>query len=134
VFAPAARVYHRLSATGGGPLASYYCGRNFLLLLAKDVPRPLLRRYWARIAAAQLGRAWRAARAWRGEAARGTLRGMAAGLLLVPRYWRKRRLLEAWQAPELPRIERLPSDPAPGKRERSIVERAARGRASRSSG
>src|SRR5439155_338991 len=53
VFAPAARVYHRLSATGGGPLAPYYCGRNFLLLLAQDVPRPLLRRYRARIAGDQ---------------------------------------------------------------------------------
>ena len=81
------------------------------------MPRPLLRRHWPRIAAAQLGRAWRAARAWRGEAARATLRGMAAGLLLAPRFWRKRRLLEARQAPDLPRIERLLIDPAQVKRE-----------------
>ncbi|HET8631252.1 MAG TPA: glycosyltransferase family 2 protein [Thermomicrobiales bacterium] len=112
VFAPAARVYHRLSATGGGPLASYFCGRNFLLVLAKDVPRPLLRRYWPRIAAAQLGHAWRAARNWRGAAARATLRGMAAGLAAAPRFWRKRRAPAAGPAPDLARIERLLLDPA----------------------
>ncbi|NUQ39449.1 MAG: glycosyltransferase family 2 protein, partial [Caldilineales bacterium] len=32
VFAPEARVYHHLSATGGGTIASYYVGRNLLLL------------------------------------------------------------------------------------------------------
>lgn len=107
VFAPRARVYHRLSATGGGPLASYYCGRNFLLVLAKDVPRPFLRRYWPRIVATQLGRGWRAARHWRGAAARATLRGMLAGLLLTPRFWRKRRALAADHPSALARIERL---------------------------
>ena len=107
VFAPAARVYHRLSATGGGSLASYYCGRNFLLLLAKDVPRPLLRRYWPRIVAAQVGLAWRAIRNWRGAAARATLRGMVAGFLAWPRFWLKRRALEARYTPDLARIERL---------------------------
>ena len=107
VFAPAARVYHHLSATGGGPLASYYTARNFLLLLAKDVPRPLLRRYWPRMVAAHAGRAWRAARSWRGAAARATLRGYLAGLLLWPRSWRKRRDLERRFRPDLPRIEQL---------------------------
>ena len=107
VFAPAARVYHHLSATGGGPLASYYTARNFLLLLTKDVPRPLLRRYWPRIVAAHAGRAWRAARNWRGAAARATLRGYLAGLLLWPRSWRKRRDLERRFSPDLPRIEQL---------------------------
>ena len=38
VFAPNAIVYHMLSATGGGPLASYYCGRNFLRVIARDMP------------------------------------------------------------------------------------------------
>ena len=32
-FAPRARVYHHLSATGGGALASYYTGRNTLWVL-----------------------------------------------------------------------------------------------------
>ncbi|NTU85307.1 MAG: glycosyltransferase family 2 protein, partial [Chloroflexales bacterium] len=31
IFVPTAVVYHMLSATGGGALASYYCGRNFAL-------------------------------------------------------------------------------------------------------
>jgi GT2 family glycosyltransferase len=31
VYVPRAVVYHRLSATGGGALASYYCGRNLCL-------------------------------------------------------------------------------------------------------
>ena len=91
VFAPAARVYHHLSATGGGSLASYYVARNLLLVLAKDVPGTLLRRYWPRVVATQAGRAWRAARAWRGAAARATLRGMLAALPLLPLFWRKRR-------------------------------------------
>ena len=43
LFVPQARVYHRISATGGGIRPSYYCGRNFLLVLASDVPGPLLR-------------------------------------------------------------------------------------------
>ncbi len=37
-FAPDAIVYHHLSATAGGPLASYYIGRNMLAVLVKDVP------------------------------------------------------------------------------------------------
>jgi GT2 family glycosyltransferase len=111
VFAPGARVYHRLSATGGGPLASYWVGRNLLLILAKDVPRPLLRRYWPRIAATQAGRAWRAARAWRGAAARATLRGMAAGLVAWPRFWRARQVLEARGMPDLARLAHVLLDP-----------------------
>ncbi len=44
-FAPDAVVYHHLSATAGGPLASYYVGRNMLAVLMKDVPGPVLRRH-----------------------------------------------------------------------------------------
>ena len=33
-FAPAARLYHQLSATGGGTLASYYTGRNTITVIA----------------------------------------------------------------------------------------------------
>ncbi|MFN8515386.1 MAG: hypothetical protein U0841_22920 [Chloroflexia bacterium] len=44
VFAPGARIYHHLSATGGGEFASYWVGRNLLLILAKDVPLRLLLR------------------------------------------------------------------------------------------
>jgi GT2 family glycosyltransferase len=90
-FAPAARLYHHLSATGGGVLASYYTGRNTITVIAKDMPGPLLRRHFGRILAAQ----WRVTRdalaAWRGEAARARLRGQFAGVLRLPRalVWRR---------------------------------------------
>lgn len=90
VFAPAARVYHRLSATGGGALASFYTGRNTLLVVAKDYPPALLRRYWPLVLRAQLRITWDALRAWRGEAARARLRGQLAGLRLFRRWTRKR--------------------------------------------
>lgn len=89
-FAPQARVYHRLSATGGGALASFYTGRNTLLVIAKDYPPALLRRYWPLVLRAQLRIAWEALRAWRGEAARARLRGQLAGLRLFRRWTRKR--------------------------------------------
>jgi GT2 family glycosyltransferase len=83
-FAPHARLYHQLSATGGGTLASYYTGRNTITVIAKDMPGPLIRRHLARIISAQ----WRvtrdALRAWRGEAARARLRGQLAGALRLP--------------------------------------------------
>ncbi len=107
IFAPAARIYHHLSATGGGAFASYWVGRNLLLILAKDLPHPLLRRYWPRIVATHTGRAWRAARAWRGAEARATLRGMLAALPALPRFWQKGRDRATPTASELARIERL---------------------------
>ncbi|MBC7264582.1 MAG: glycosyltransferase family 2 protein [Chloroflexi bacterium] len=95
VFAPKAIVYHKLSATGGGPIASFYVGRNTLYVLFKDVPSPILRRYWGQMARAQ----WRifieALRAWRGEAARARLRGQIAGLLLLPRALQARPKVQA---------------------------------------
>jgi len=48
-YTPEAVVYHKLSATGGGPLASYYTGRNTLWVLVKNYPGSLLRRYGTRI-------------------------------------------------------------------------------------
>lgn len=94
VFAPQAVVYHHLSATGGGVIASYYTGRNTIWVLAKDLPGVIFRRYWARIVGAQLKIALDAARAWRGEAARARLRGQVAGLLGLPRWLRKRRAVQ----------------------------------------
>ena len=38
VYAPRAVVRHRLSASSDGVLASYFCGRNFIWLLARDLP------------------------------------------------------------------------------------------------
>lgn len=95
IYAPAARVYHRLSATGGGPVASFLCGRNFINVVVKDMPGTLLRRYWHRILGAQLGYAWHSLCHSREAAARARLRGQAAALLHLPLMWRKRRVVQA---------------------------------------
>jgi GT2 family glycosyltransferase len=95
VYAPKAVVYHKLSATGGGVTASFYDGRNALWVIAKNYPTFLWRKYWRRILAAQLAAAWQALRAWRGAAARAKLRGMAAGLIGLPKMLRKRRIIQA---------------------------------------
>ncbi len=55
VFAQA-RVYHHLSASGGDVLASYYVGRNTIWLIAKNMPRSLLRRNALAIVQGQLAR------------------------------------------------------------------------------
>ena len=90
IYAPDARIYHQLSATGGGVLASYYTGRNTLWVIARNWPAALLRRHWRAIAAAQGRIALDALRAWRGPAARARLRGQLAGLMGLPRAWRQR--------------------------------------------
>lgn len=92
IYAPEARVYHQLSATGGGVLASYYTGRNTLWVIARNWPAALLRRHARAIVAAQLRVAWDALRAWHGEAARARLRGQLAGLIGLPRALRARRV------------------------------------------
>ncbi|MBI3361122.1 MAG: glycosyltransferase family 2 protein [Chloroflexi bacterium] len=46
LYVPRAVVYHKLSATGGGPTASFHDGRNFIYLLVKDVPAVVWRRHW----------------------------------------------------------------------------------------
>ena len=90
LYVPQARVRHRLSATGGGPLASYFCGRNFLLVAALNLPGPFLRRYWWRLLAAQLRIAAEALWHSREPAARARLRGQWAGLRALPAAWRRR--------------------------------------------
>lgn len=95
VYAPAAVVYHKLSATGGGATASFYDGRNFLYLIAKNYPTSLLRKHWRTILRAQISIAWEALKAWRGAAARARLRGMLAGLLNLSPMLAKRRLVQA---------------------------------------
>lgn len=94
-FAPKAIVYHRLSATGGGALASYYVGRNTLAVLAKNYPGGLWKKYCGRIVRAQLRIAWDALKSWRGAAARARLRGQLAGLVALPRFLDKRRAVQA---------------------------------------
>lgn len=95
VYAPRAVVYHKLSASGGGATASFHDGRNFLYLLAKDVPDCVWRRHWRAIIAGQLRITLAAVRAWRGAAARARLRGQWAGLLSLPKMLRKRRAVQA---------------------------------------
>ncbi len=93
IYVPQARVYHRLSATGGGKLASYQCGRNFLLVWIKNMPGALLRRYWPQFLFAQAGYALHSLRHIREPAARARLRGQIAGLRALPGFWAKRRHL-----------------------------------------
>jgi GT2 family glycosyltransferase len=95
VYAPRAIVYHHLSATGGGPRASYFVGRNVILVLVKDYPAALWKKHWAKIAGAQLRIAWNAVRSWRGAAARARLHGQIAALAALPRFLSKRRQTQA---------------------------------------
>jgi GT2 family glycosyltransferase len=95
VYAPKAIVYHKLSATGGGATASFYDGRNFLYVIAKDYPSSLWKKYRSAIIRQQWSLFTEALRAWRGEAARARMRGMISGLLHLPQLLRKRRRIQA---------------------------------------
>jgi GT2 family glycosyltransferase len=85
MYEPAARVLHQGSATGGGVLASFYNGRNLIRLWVKNLPNGLLPRLLPAIVRFQRQRAVEAVKAWRGEAARATLRGQCVGLAEIPR-------------------------------------------------
>lgn len=90
LFVPTAVVFHKLSATGGGNLASYYCGRNFMLVWAKNMPATMVRRYWPKLLRSQLGfllhSLWHA----REPAARARIRGQIDGLRNLKRFVQKR--------------------------------------------
>jgi GT2 family glycosyltransferase len=107
VYAPRAVVYHKLSASGGGVTASFHDGRNFLYLLAKDVPGFVWRKHWAKIIRAQLRITLEALRAWRGAAARARLRGQLAGLLGLPKMLHKRRAVQAMRKVSEAHIESI---------------------------
>ncbi len=85
VYVPTAKVRHRLSATGGGALASYYVGRNLIYLVAKDLPLRFVLRRLPDIVVTQARFVAEAVRHSRGEAARARLRGILVGLLTWPR-------------------------------------------------
>ena len=110
-YTPQAVVYHKLSATGGGPIASYHTGRNTLWVMAKNLPGPLLRKYWARILRAQWAIARDALGAWRGEAARARLRGQLAGFVRLPGRLGQRRAIQASRRVSYEYIESLLADP-----------------------
>ncbi|MEI7645423.1 MAG: glycosyltransferase family 2 protein [Chloroflexales bacterium] len=90
IFVPTAVVYHKLSATGGGTLASYYCGRNFALVWAKNMPGPMARRHWPALLRSQLRFAMQSLRHLREPAARARLRGQISALRSLPRFLAKR--------------------------------------------
>lgn len=95
VYAPKAVVYHKLKATGGGATASFYDGRNFLWVIAKNYPASLWKANRDVVVSKQWSLLVEAARAWRGEAARARIRGMLAGLIGLPKMLRKRRAVHA---------------------------------------
>ncbi len=107
LYTPHAIVYHHLSATGGGVTASYYDGRNSLLVLVKNWPGPLWRRFGWRVLRRQLRLAWEALRNWRGAAARARLRGMLAGIASVPYTLRKRRAVQQTRTVSIAYLESL---------------------------
>jgi GT2 family glycosyltransferase len=107
VYTPEAVLYHRLAATGGGVTASFHDGRNFLWVIAKNYPGPLLRKHWRQIVRAQLRLALDAVKAWRGKAARARLRGMLSGLLTLPHVLRKRRKIQAGRKVSLDYVESI---------------------------
>lgn len=90
-YAPRAIVYHHVSATGGGVYGSFYVGRNFILVLAKNYPASLWKKYWLKILRAQFNITLEALKNWRGAAARARLRGQLAGVLGLPRWLMRRR-------------------------------------------
>jgi len=95
LYNPKAVVYHKLKASGGsGSLSSYFDGRNFLLIIWKNYPVSLLRKYWPAILRAQLEITRDALRSWRGQAARARLRGQLAGLLGVFKMIPKRKAIQ----------------------------------------
>jgi len=107
VYVPGAVVYHHLAASGGDVTASYYNGRNFLYILAKDYPGDLFRRHWRAVIGRQARIAWEALCAWRGAAARARLRGIIAGLGGLPRMLRKRRAVQATRRVSLAYLESI---------------------------
>jgi GT2 family glycosyltransferase len=111
VYAPRAVVYHHLAATGGGTTASFYDGRNTLWVIAKNYPGSLLHKHWPKILAAQVNRAWSAIKAWRGQAARATLRGMLAGVATLPRALHKRRAIQGMRTVSDEYLENLLTHP-----------------------
>ncbi|HEY3342318.1 MAG TPA: glycosyltransferase family 2 protein, partial [Anaerolineae bacterium] len=109
-FARDAIVYHKLSATGGGVLNSFYDGRNFIWLLVKDVPGDVWRAHTGPILKSQLSITLSALRAWRGEAARMRLKGQLAGLLGIPRMLRRRAQVQRTRVISHEALEQLLSD------------------------
>jgi GT2 family glycosyltransferase len=79
-YTPAARLWHRKSASSGGgdtPFKAYYATRNRLYLLYRHQPLPLFVVVSAYLVASRLVRAVQFARAGRRDLAAAVLRGMS---------------------------------------------------------
>jgi GT2 family glycosyltransferase len=111
VFEPQAIVYHKLKASGGGKTASFYDGRNRIYTIAKNYPPDMWRDHGRAVVDAQLGLAREALKAWRGAEARATLRGLAAGVLGLPKMLRKRQAVQAARTADRLYLERLMQPP-----------------------
>ncbi|HQE92141.1 MAG TPA: glycosyltransferase family 2 protein [Anaerolineae bacterium] len=111
LYAPRAVVYHKLKASGGGVTASFYDGRNRIYTLAKNYPADLWRRYWRAVLHAQLKLAGEALRMGRGAAARATLRGIAAGVMGLPKRWGQRCAIQATRRVDAAYLEQLMTPP-----------------------
>lgn len=107
IYVPAAVVYHRLSATGGGALASYYVARNTIAVMVKDLPGPLLRRHLPAIAAYQASLLLDTLPHLREPAARARLRGLLAAARIIPALLPKRRRIQTARRVPLVAIELL---------------------------
>jgi GT2 family glycosyltransferase len=90
-YVPKAVAYHWGSATGGGSLSSFYVGRNFLIVLLKNLPLGLLARYWKPIVRRELEITLEALRHAREPAARARLAGQLTGLAGIPQTLAQRR-------------------------------------------
>jgi GT2 family glycosyltransferase len=115
-YVPQARVYHRVSASGGGVRPSYFCGRNFLLVLASDVPGPLLRKHWRDVVREQGAVLLEALRHVREPAARARLRGFLAGVRDLPAALRRRKRIQSTRRVPLDYLDRLLTRRAPTTR------------------
>jgi GT2 family glycosyltransferase len=107
VYAPRARLYHKVSATGQGTIRSFYVARNTIWALIKNLPLELWQKHRGEIVAAQWQRLTDAARAWRGLAARATIRGQLASLTGLPAMLRKRHVIQAARRVDRAYIETL---------------------------
>ncbi|MBN1180552.1 MAG: glycosyltransferase family 2 protein [Anaerolineae bacterium] len=111
VFEPRAVVYHKLKASGGGKTASFYDGRNRIYTIVKNYPGDMWQDHGQAVLTAQRQLAGTALKAWRGAEARATLRGIAAGVLGMPKMLRKRRAVQAARKADRLYLERLMQPP-----------------------
>jgi GT2 family glycosyltransferase len=107
VYLPDARVTHHLSATGGGPLASYYVARNCFAVLAKNLPSRLKKKVWKRFLVHQIQVLLDTLRRIREPSARARIRGTLAGPWFALKQRPKRRKIQRTRTADLIEIEQL---------------------------